>query len=109
MKSPKSTSRDNGVQAQIGHEYLTHQTSQVAAKAVVVLRQQIQLLLEQLIEEEADLLLQVWWSSEFCAERNYTILAVSQLASSEQLHIYQEHAAKSRMVVAHDTCRESTV
>ena len=31
----------------------------------------------------------VWWSIEFYAERNCTILAVSQLASSGQLHVYQ--------------------
>ena len=46
---------------------------------------------------------------EFCAERNYTILAVSRLASSGQLHIYIiEHAASSQKVVARDTRQETT-
>ena len=37
--------RDNGVHAQIGHEYLTHQASQVVDKTVI-LRQQVRLFLE---------------------------------------------------------------
>ena len=43
-------SRDNGVQAQVGRVYRDSSASQAAAKSVV-LRQQIRLFLEQLIDK----------------------------------------------------------